>query len=308
MIHIALPTSTFVTLFRALFSTQVTLLDGAATVSFDAAGAINRLHTSHLGLAYADAEHLLAETVVHVSSPAQRKAWADAYMTDVNAGGEFFKLGDTYGDGRGYRPAIKEIWVSNESVLLKQSLPEHVVTDYGGARELWQRYDFAQPAGKMSAVHINITTLAFDKTPTRITESWWLRFHPKENAALKHSNMLLSKLGALIDPLDIVFNGSKTLHGLDEGGVVYGTSPSAFRIASLDVPVVKVGAGNASLDPLAPPLEGLNPAPVPNNRAPSLADGVGFNIYNNQWNTNGIQWYARFAAGTDAAAAAAVHG
>ena len=41
----------------------------------------------------------------------------------------------------------------------------------------------------------------------------------KENAALKHNNMLLSKLGALIDPLDIVFNGSKTLHGLDEGGV-----------------------------------------------------------------------------------------
>ena len=54
-------------------------------------------------------------------------------------------------------------------------------------------------------------------------------------------------------------------------------------MASLDVPIVKVGAGNASLDPGAPPLEGLNPAPVPNDRAPNLAQGFGFNIYNNLW-------------------------
>eukprot|EP01043_Picozoa_sp_COSAG02_P032701 COSAG02_NODE_2196_length_9548_cov_2.748227_7_plen_276_part_00 len=262
------------------------MLNGAATTSFDSAGAINMLHTSHHGLDYADADHLLAEQVVHVSSPVQRKGWADAYMTDVNAGGEFFKLGDTYGDGRGYRPTVEGMWVSNESVMFKQSLPEHVIAEYGGARELWQRYDFKQPGGKSSVIHVNITTMAFNKTATRITESWWLRFHPMENTMVKYSSMLLSKLGSLIDPLDIVFNGSKTLHGLDEGGVVYGTAPSAFRIASLDVPVVKVGAGNASLDPTAPPLQGLNPAPVPNDRAPSLADGVGFNVYNNLWCDN----------------------
>ena len=262
----------------------VTMIGGSATVSFSDAGAITKLHTSHRGLDYADAEHLLAETVVHVSSPGQRKAWSDAYMTDVNAGGEFFKLGDSYGDGRGYRPTVTAMWASNESVLFKQSLPDHVVADYGGARELWQRYEFAQDS-VTAPVHVNITTMAFEKTPTRITESWWLRFHPKENAELKHSSMRLSKLGALIDPLDVVFNGSKTLHGLDEGGVVYGGSHAegVFRVASLDVPIVKVGAGNASLDPSAPPLEGLNPAPVPNDRAPLLSGGLGFNIYNNLW-------------------------
>ena len=30
-----------------------------------------------------------------------------------------------------------------------------------------------------------VTVMAFDKTATRITESWWLRFHPRENAALR---------------------------------------------------------------------------------------------------------------------------
>eukprot|EP01050_Picozoa_sp_SAG11_P042405 SAG11_NODE_19513_length_465_cov_0.838798_1_plen_87_part_10 len=87
------------------------------------------------------------------------------------------------------------MWASSESVLLKQSLPDHVVADYGGARELWQRYDFAQPSGRTAPVRVNVTTMAFDKSATRITESWWLRFHPKENAAFRHSSMRLSKLG-----------------------------------------------------------------------------------------------------------------
>ena len=80
------------------------------------------------------------------------------------------------------------------------------------------------------------------------------------------------------DPLDVVYNGSKTLHAV-QSGVVYGTSLCAssasssckaddvFRVGSLDVPVIKVGAGNASLHPDAPPLAGLNPAPVPNGEA-----------------------------------------
>ena len=298
------------------------------------------------GLDYANADHLLAETVVHVSSPAQRKAWAGAYMTDVNAAGEFFKTGDTYGDGRGYRPArppfllrlillsfsvlsrvcasrrvcgaltfpvqqcmrctkfehlacrrrpaVVGMWKNETTVLFKQALPRHVVEEFGGAEVLWQRYAFERQPKPSSRVAITVTLGAVNKTATRITESWWLRFHPAENDALQHSSMRLSKLGSLIDPLDVVFNGSKTLHGLDEGGVVYGRDQAhaALLVASLDVPIVKVGAGNASLDPGAPPLLGLNPAPVPNDRSPSLAAGFAFNIYNNLWATNGIQWHA----------------
>ena len=52
----------------------------------------------------------------------------------------------------------------------------------------------------------------------------------------------------------------------------------AFRVSSLDVPVVKVGAGNASLEPDAPPLQGLNPSPLPIASLPRLAQGFAFNI------------------------------
>jgi hypothetical protein len=86
--------------------------------------------------------------------------------------------------------------------------------------------------------------------------------------------------------LDVVVNGSRTLHGLTLGGVSY--LPAGFRVSSLDVPVVKVGSGNASLNSAdGAPLLGLNPSPVPNDRSPSLANGFAFNIYNNEWGTNG---------------------
>ena len=65
------------------------------------------------------------------------------------------------------------------------------------------------------------------------------------------------------------------------------------------VPIVKIGAGNASLEPDADPLEGLNPAPIPNDRPPHLENGVGWNIYNNLWATNGIQWYPYVARDKD---------
>lgn len=277
------------------WSKTLTVCAGSATVAFDGSGAISLLTTHANSLTYADQQHKLAEPVVHVSSQKQRKAWALVYLTDLDAFTQtaFFKTDNPLGDGRGYLPTVTAMWSGEDSVLFRQALPPHVVKDYGGAAELWQRYDFAQPAGAKTPVMVNITTLAFNKTATRTTESWWLRFHPSENAALKHSSMRLDKLGALIDPLDVVFNGSKTLHGV-QSGVIYGnslTAGDAFRVGSLDVPIVKVGAGNASLEPGAPPLESLNPAPVPNDRNPNLADGFGFNVYNNLWATNGIEWY-----------------
>ena len=153
-----------------------------------------------------------------------------AQMVDPTAGPEFFKTTDPYGTGRGYRPAVVGMWKSDRSVLFQQRLDPVVVKEFGGAAELWQRYDFLKSS---SGVNVSITLHAVNKTATRITESWWLRFNPKASAALKPSSMRLSKLGALIDPLDIVFNGSKTLHGLDEGGIVYGDKGS-FQLASLD--------------------------------------------------------------------------
>eukprot|EP01044_Picomonas_judraskeda_P000772 COSAG03_NODE_37_length_17551_cov_15.651444_16_plen_924_part_00 len=276
-----------------------------ARVGFDQSGSIVQLRSTSNNLSWADNSHRLAQLVVHVSSAQQRRAWGAAYLVSQPASGSFFKTANPLGDGRGYVPAVTGMWRSlhNDSVLFRQHLPAHVVRDFGGAQELWQRYDFAEHLqGRHHHLRIAITVWAFNKTATRTTESWWLRFQPVENAILQHRDMRLSKLGTLIDPLDVVLNGSRSLHGVDERGVVYinqreqqhqhdrGDTVS-LRVSSLDVPVVKIGAGNASLQPDSPPLEALNPSPLPIASLPRLSSGFAWNIYNNLWGTNAIQWY-----------------
>ena len=269
---------------------------GQVSARVDQSGALDYLQTKS-GEAYASPDHLLAEPVVHVSAPAQRRAWAAAYMTDAKAAPMFFKTADPFGDGIGYRPNMTALWSGPEALLVKSSLPPHVVRSYGGAEEMWQEFRFANEGGKGDAggdsgsCSIAVTLLAFNKTATRITESWWMRFNPKPNRFVVPSEMRLDKLGSLVAPLDVVFNGSKTLHAISSG-VLYGKSlddQSAFFVGSADAPVVKVGAGNASL--AAEALLGLNPAPVPNDRPPDLNGGIAFNLFNNLWNTNGIEWY-----------------
>merc|ERR1712113_659730 len=98
-----------------------------------------------------------------------------------------------------------------------------------------------------------------------------MRFYPVSSSSLDPAAMRIDKLGSLISPLGVVLNGSKTLHAVSRG-VTYGKSHSdeqAFSVDSTDVPVVKIGAGAASLaaDAL---LDGLNPAPVPNDREPDV--------------------------------------
>ena len=91
---------------------------------------------------------------MHVSSPAQRAGWAKEYMTDPAFHELFFKTADPSGNGEGYRPIVVDMWRRQtkrqrdggvvDTVLFQQKLPYHVVTDYGGASELWQEWTFSR--------------------------------------------------------------------------------------------------------------------------------------------------------------------
>ena len=68
-------------------------------------------------------------------------------MTDPAAAPEFFKTGDPLGDGRGHVPSVDAMWRRHNTdgtstVLFRQQLARHVVSDFGGAEQMWQRYDF----------------------------------------------------------------------------------------------------------------------------------------------------------------------
>eukprot|EP00053_Salpingoeca_punica_P002328 m.37251 g.37251 ORF g.37251 m.37251 type:complete len:723 (-) comp11520_c0_seq4:1207-3375(-) len=113
----------------------------------------------------------------------------------------------------------------------------------------------------------------FNKTATRYPEAMWLRFNPVLKTPGRGWTM--DKLDSLIDPLDVMVNGSRHLHAVKTG--VFHTA-SHFSVLTLDAPVVSWGAAF--------------PFPTPSGDwQPDLLDGVNFCLWNNIWGTNYIMWY-----------------
>ena len=109
----------------------------------------------------------------------------------------------------------------------------------------------------------------YQKRPTRMAESIWMSFRP-----IVHDPHAwrLDKLGRLIDPFQVVVNGSKAMHAVWEG-LTYNTT--ALSIASLDAPIVTVDT----------------PSPIVFLKEQQIeADSFHFNLFNNAWNVNYPVW------------------
>jgi len=112
----------------------------------------------------------------------------------------------------------------------------------------------------------------FGKVSNRMPEALWLSFQP---AASDPSGWLLEKSGAPVSPFDVVSGGNRVMHAV-LGGVRYNGPEGAFAIETLDAPVVSLG----------------EKMPVRFSRdQPDLALGLHFNLFNNGWGTNYIQWF-----------------
>lgn len=115
------------------------------------------------------------------------------------------------------------------------------------------------------------------KAPTRLPEATWLSWQPAV-AAVDSESWTMSKLGQSVSPLEVIRNGSMSMHAVDDNGVsvrsVDGTQQLSVR--SLDAALVSPG----------------NPTPFPNVRhLPELEKGVSFCLHNNVWGTNYVMWW-----------------
>lgn len=115
-----------------------------------------------------------------------------------------------------------------------------------------------------------------DKTPTRIPEAMWVRFRP-DPTAVDIDSWRMHKLGSLVAPDEVVYNGSQSLHAVQDAGVHVRDAESALtlHIGSLDAGLVSPGS----------------PWPFPNpDTPPDLRQGMSYNLVNNVWGTNYIMW------------------
>lgn len=123
----------------------------------------------------------------------------------------------------------------------------------------------------------------FEKPAFRLPEAIWFSFSPTISRA---DGWVMEKMGREVSPLDVVTNGNRHLHAIDQQ-VVYSDDRGRIGIRSLDAHLVAPGE---------PSLLDFN------NRRPPMSRGMHFNLYNNVWGTNFRMWYdddARFRFSLD---------
>lgn len=122
---------------------------------------------------------------------------------------------------------------------------------------------------------INSDLQWFNKTSTRLPESLWLRFNTISD------QILIDKLGTLVDATYLFINASHHIHGFDSGFIFNRKSSigsHSLRVTSFDAGICDIGRSSPS----------AIPTPFTN---PDLRFGASVNLFNNIWGTNFPEWY-----------------
>ena len=151
-------------------------------------------------------------------------------------------------------------------VTLHMALPAEASELWGAPRGIRLSYRF--PAGPGP---IEIELALTGKDASRLPEAGWLGFRPATGAG----TWTLDKLGARINPQNVVRNGNRSLHAVAE---VAHTSATArgFSLKPVDATLVAVGR---------PALYRFD------NTIPDPSDGFHVNLHNNMWGTNFTMWF-----------------
>ncbi len=122
-----------------------------------------------------------------------------------------------------------------------------------------------------SKPEIDIVLSWFDKPATRLPEAIWFSFIP---ALASGEYWMMDKSNRPVNPLNVVGNGARKLHGVQSG--VWLQGGERFLIETLDAPLVAPGGRNL-----------LNF----DNKLPEPQGGMHFCLYNNVWGTNFTMWF-----------------
>ncbi len=241
-------------------------------LQFDQRGALVRWRTP-AGRELAGRGHLLGLFSYQIFSPADYERWFRTYVvnhaaTETWSRPDFTKFG--YEKLRGVRARrwhaeLVSIAVhataSVPRVILRLRGPAEANREFGCPRELTIEWtlpgDFA-PA--------RVTLQWFGKPASRIPEAAWFSFLPPVPDSTRWR---LIKLGALVDPRRVVPRGNRRIHAIERA-----VHP-ALTIVNRHAPVVALDRAT---------LLDFRPEP------PDLRRGLHFNLVNNVWGTNFVQW------------------
>lgn len=156
-------------------------------------------------------------------------------------------------------------------VAVELGMPKDAVDDYGSPGKIWLIVTI--PSNDPS-LHFDLRW--FEKSASRLPEASWFSFVPSIGP---ESQWKLKKLGEYIDSRDVVSNGGRHLHAVEDK-VMCLNDKGSLIVQTLDCPLV--ATGRLSL------LDFKNELPAPE-------EGVHFNLHNNVWGTNFPSWFGEDA-------------
>jgi hypothetical protein len=241
-------------------------------------GAICRLRNKKTGRDWADPRHPLALFSYQTLSQDDYDRFFTEYLkSDASwARKDFGKPGiDRFGaESRTWLPVVSECRrgsdANGQRIVARLKVDDPAAQKSG--RVAWPEKMYFEVILPDAAPVVEICFSWFGKSANRMPEALWLSFQPltRDPRAWR-----LDKAGASISPLDVVTGGNRAMHAV-LGGARYHGPEGSLAIETLDAPVVALGE--------------RMPVHFTRNQ-PDLAQGLHFNLFNNGWGTNYVQWF-----------------
>jgi len=239
---------------------------GGYDIALDAQGALCYLRKGEKVLAYE--EHRLGAFSYEVFSRKEYAEFRNQYVVsdELWALEDFDKIGMERAIScyREYLPRVTAVYRKDSVLVVTMELEAEAVQRYGGMRYLETVFRFEKN-------RIDIDFAWWGKEATRVAESSWLQFCPREPVTQIH------KMGVWIRPDEVVRYGNRRMHAVEKG-----VRFESLILRILDAPLVSVGERSLLKFP---------------DSLPDREKGIYCNLHNNIWGTNFPMWYeedARF--------------
>jgi uncharacterized protein DUF5054 len=252
---------------------------GQWSLRFDERGAVVSLIDKPSGREWASPDHPLALLHYETFGTDAFTAFANRYAYELPPAdwfsGAWGKPGLTAPPAaRGsWTPVLSGLWKIDGKAscrfLLQTGLDPATYTNFGAPQVLWTELEVPK-----SGSTLRLDLQWFNKTATRLPETIWFQFQPRP---AKRTGWRLCKLGQPVDPLAVVVNGNRHLHGVWEGVSYCGQEDGAsFFLETLDAALVSPGKHEI--------LDFDNSPAQPE-------EGIYVNLFNNLWGNDFPQWY-----------------
>eukprot|EP01084_Bolivina_argentea_P099980 179630_1 len=149
---------------------------------------------------------------------------------------------------------------------------------YGAPQILYHIYNFSALISEGNNNKLSLQYVWINKQQTRIPEALWVVFEPGINCLKWRVN----KFEQMMDIENVVGNGQMHIHGTMGNVSCEYNNNKYFNVESID-------AGIAGFKPMN--MNTFTPFPTPFTATNVKDGGVAFNLYNNIWGTNFVEYY-----------------